>query len=271
MGSKWIVSFILVIAAISGCKSFSSAPIAGTAKSSRPTVEASSELAAGEIRVRIVDSKEFNGLTPGSVLDPAIRDGVTVFSEDLFNDGKNGAHLIFQVKSAAIEVETRIREDVISPGLSSFGHLTRTRFSTADFRLDQVKLTRSSGVITLFSAQGTFDLEAGERVQLEWVAHSSSTAVLCPFWEHQVYLVNAISGLQKGALNWTVIGSSLKSNVARVLEATGDQRSDQELTLKLIDDQDSATLNQVAGDGVPNVNDGQFGCDGLMELLPSSQ
>jgi hypothetical protein len=273
MSSKSKVRFFFVLSLLSGCKSFSTTPLTGTSTlAPDPQAAMAQSASASEVRVIVVDSKEFNSLTPGFVLDPKIRDGLTLFSEKLVNEGKTEAHLTFQVKSDAVQIQTRIHEDAFYRYWLSNEHVSRVRFSTANFRLDQVKLIRISGATDFLSNQGTFELQPDEKVTLEWIAHSSDSTLgatgdvaLCPFWVHQKYSHVGLVVQQTGTLDWAMIGSSIKSSIVRSLKVTGGQDIQ-----NIIDDEDSATLNQVSGDGVPNVNDQQFTCDGLMQLLPSS-
>jgi hypothetical protein len=268
MNSK--IKFVLVFMSISASGCLHSQPASKNSDPLKASLVAKS-LNADEVRVKILTSNKFESLTPQFVLDPQMRDGFSAFTEDLLNEGEKVAHIWFQARGG-VRVETRIHEEAVFQN-TNLVHVSRNRVSFADFAIDQLDVTRASGEQSHFSTQEwrSFDLSPGETVHLAWIAHASSEE-LCPFWAHQKYAGIGMFFLVPGTLDWSIVGASLAFNVARNLKvATGDQGGPEgePKGQSLVDSQDSAESNVIAGDGIPNTTDSHFSCDGLMELLPS--
>jgi hypothetical protein len=277
MSSKMNVLLVLVAVLVSGCHSQS------LAKSDEAATNDSKVVAPSSVqgpRVSATNGKSFDSLTSDFVLKADARRGVAVYSEDLSNIGDAIAHILFGFDSAQFQISTRIHEvaTYTFPGHPT-QTLTRTRVSSADFAVDEVQLTRSSGQSVSFSLQdkkgGIFDLAAGEQVHLEWRAHAKNSE-LCPFWAHHTYsnVAPDIIRIDTGSLDWSVAGAAAVGQLVRHIGLfTGDAGQDDDNGQTLVsvtDGADSITINQIAGDGTPNQADGRFSCDGLMEELPSN-
>jgi hypothetical protein len=245
---------------LSGCRSISTVKPKSQNTPSVATLDASSL-----IRVESLGSDTLAIDTVSS--DGLLQDGFVILKERFTNISDQDLNLSIEIPSSNFQLQTRIQEHAQVAGQWFKMHeYDYVKDSHLDLNVSEVRIEGdANGVSDLAldnDGNANYELAHGMAVEISWVAKAALNVEVCPFWANLNFWTLTPSAAPK--LQWSMIGSELDGSFVRSVGielSSGDE-------VPVISNQ-SISLYQTAGSGVPNGDDRLLGCDGLIQILAS--